>query len=610
MCGISGFSWKDEEKIDAMVKALSHRGPDASGIYTDENISLGHNRLSIIDLSDSANQPMFDTSEELVIVFNGEIYNFQEIRDQLVTEYKFKTKSDTEVILAGYKKWGVSVVEKLNGMFAFAIWNKRNGELFCARDHAGIKPFYYFWDGEKFIFASEIKAIFVHHIPRNLDRIAFNNYLRVLYVPEPNTLIKNIYKLAPSSILLFKDNKLKIEKYGKESKEKTNFSYSELTEILKSKVVEAVGRQMVSDVPVGVYLSGGIDSSSVLYSMTNFKRDIKTFSVGFELSEEEEKEKFNHDFDLAQKTAQFFNTDHRTLTVSSKDALGILEKSIYQNDDLISNPTSIPMMLLAEFAKKEVSVVLTGNGGDEFFGGYDRYRTAVASKYYKEIPFFIRSITNINKKLHKLDYKDEVDLFAQFMFQKDEKLDGVISKEFFEEDISSKDYFDRKYISKFQGDIAEILMQADQESWLPDQAFGLSDRMSMSSALEERVPLVDKEIIEFSRNLPREYKVDLFRTKKILKDAFRKDLPEFLFNQPKRGWFSPAAKWLRHEDFQFFARNVLSRSYYDETSGIFNWSQIEEVLNNHINKKEYNLTLIWSIISFQVWAKHNKIKVQ
>lgn len=609
MCGISGFNWSDGEKIRDMVAVLSHRGPDADGIYLDSHVSLGHNRLSIIDLSASANQPMLDLSEELVIVFNGEIYNFQEIKDQLESEYEFKTKSDTEVILAGYRKWGRSVVEKLNGMFAFAIWDKHNQELFCARDHAGIKPLYYFWDEEKFIFASELKGIFAHDVSRHLDKEAFNNYLRVLYVPEPRTLVKNIFKLPPSSTLLLKNKKLVIEKYGKYSQTKSDIPYSEAVEVMKDKVIEAVGRQLVADVPVGVYLSGGIDSSSILYSMTNFKKDIKTFSVGFELNEEEEREKFNHDFELARKTAQFFNTDHHSLMVSSKDALNIFEKSVNQNDDLISNPTSLPMMLLAEFAKKQVDVVLTGNGGDEFFGGYERYRTALVSKYYKKIPKFARNLANLNKKLHKLDYKSEVDFFAQFMFQKDDKLSRVVSSEFFERDVYSKEYFNDRYLSRFSGDVVDILMQADQESWLPDQAFGLSDRMSMSSALEERVPLADKEIIEFSRSLPREYKVDLFRTKKILKDAFKEDLPEFLFNQPKRGWFSPAAKWLRHRNFQLFAREVLSEHYYQGTVDLFNWSEVGEVLENHISRKEYNLTLIWVIICFQIWAKHYQIKI-
>jgi len=307
MCGISGFNWRSEEKIKTMVDSLSHRGPDADGIYVDERISLGHNRLSIIDLSANANQPMRDNSGEFVIVFNGEIYNFREIREKLKGEYDFKTNSDTEVLLAGYKKWGKNVINKLNGMFAFAIWDKRNRELFCARDHAGIKPFYYFWDGERFIFASEIKAILKHNMPRTINNDSFNHYLRVLYVPEPMTMIENIYKLPRQSTLILKGRNLLVEKYHEPILDTKHLSYEDTKSLLREKVISVVGRQLVSDVPVGVYLSGGIDSSAVLFSMTQFSKNINTFSVGFELGEREEKEKFNVDFELAKNRAPIRN---------------------------------------------------------------------------------------------------------------------------------------------------------------------------------------------------------------------------------------------------------------------------------------------------------------
>lgn len=609
MCGISGFNWKDENKIATMVKSLAHRGPDASGIFVDERISLGHNRLSIIDLSTNANQPMFDNKKELIVVFNGEIYNFQEIKKELEGEYEFKTKSDTEVILAGYRKWGKDVVNKLNGMFAFAIWDKRNEELFCARDHAGIKPFYYFWDGKRFIFASEMKAILKHDIPRTLNKDAFNHYLRVLYVPEPMTMIENIYKLPPKSTLIIKGNNLSVAEYIDPIGESKTFLYKKTKDLLREKVISAVGRHLVSDVPVGVYLSGGIDSSAVLFSMTQFSKNIETFSVGFELGEGEEKEKFNNDFELARKTAEFFGTKHNTLLISAKDARDSFEEAVSQCDDPISNPTSIAMMLLAKFAKSKVSVVLTGSGGDELFGGYDRYRMALAADYYKKLPKFIRAISNKHAKLFKLDYESGIDLFAQFMFEKDDKLSKVISPSVFKQNIDTKKYFQDRYLSKYGNDPASRFMKVDQESWLPDYFFMLSDKMSMASALEERVPLVDKELINFSKTIPMSYKLDLFKTKKILKDTFRNYLPNFLFNQPKRGWFSPGAKWLRDPEFAAFAREVLSQGYYEGTGALFNWPDVREMLDKHINKEKYNLTILWAILTFQVWAKIYNIKV-
>ena len=592
-----------------MVQALSHRGPDADGIFVDEGISLGHNRLSIIDLSADANQPMFDNARELVIVFNGEIYNFQEIKKELEGEYKFKTRSDTEVILAGYRKWGKSVVNKLNGMFAFAIWDRRTRELFCARDHAGIKPFYYFWDEERFIFASEVKAILKHDIPRILNTDAFNNYLRVLYVPEPMTMIENIYKLPPKSTLTLKDRHLSVVEYTDIAEDAKSLSYGETTSLLREKVIRSVGRQLVSDVPVGVYLSGGIDSSTVLFSMTQFNKNIETFSVGFELGEGEEKEKFNNDFELARKTANFFGTKHNQLLISAKDARDSFEEAVSQCDDPISNPTSVAMMLLAKFAKSKVSVVLTGSGGDELFGGYERYRMALAAQYYKKLPRFIRVVGDIHPKLSKLDYTSETDLFAQFMFEKDGTLSKVISPSVFRKDTHIKKYFQDRYLSQCSGAPADCFMKVDQESWLPDYFFMLSDKMSMASALEERVPLTDKELVAFSDAMPTQYKLDLFKTKKILKDAFRNDLPDFLFNQPKRGWFSPGAKWLRNPDFAKFAREVLSQDYYEGTGTLFNWKEVQNMLEKHIYKEKYNLTTLWAVLTFQVWARHYHIEV-
>ncbi len=591
MCGISGFNWKDEERVREMVSALSYRGPDANGVFVDEGISLGHNRLSIIDLSADANQPMFDNKNELSIVFNGEIYNFQELKKELEGEYEFKTKSDTEVILAGYRKWGREVVEKLNGMFAFAIWDKRDDSLYCARDHIGMKPFYYFWDPsmgsgqvKKFIFASEIRAILRHDIPRRLNLEAFNHYMRILYTPEPMTLVENLYKLPPSHSLLLKDGEISIKEYGQIVPNRSKLSYEDATSSLRSKVMEAVERHLVSDVPVGVYLSGGIDSSLVLSAMSKIHKGIKTFTIGFDVEGEDNKKKFNADFDLAQKTAEFFKTKHHPIVVSVKEALNALEEVVEHNSDPISNPTSIAMLLLARHAKKYVSVVLTGNAGDELFGGYDRYRKALIARLLYTTP----------------------DLFAKFMFEKDDKLSRVISHTVFIPDSKIKRYYEKYLVGS---DVADSLMNADRRSWLPDHFFMLSDKMSMASALEERMPLADKELLTFSRSVPRQYKVDVFKTKKILKNAFKEDLPDFLFDQPKRGWFSPAAKWFRDPEFSKFARGVLSEDYYVGSKSLFNWKEVQEMLDRHINKKEYNLTLLWAILTFQMWAKKYKIVV-
>ena len=609
MCGISGFNWQDEKKLGEMMDLLSHRGPDARGTFLAPGISLGHNRLSIIDTSVGANQPMSDNVGDLEIVFNGEIYNFLELKKDLAGEYDFKTKGDTEVILAVYKKWGKEAVKKLNGMFSFAIWDKRNQSLFCARDHAGMKPFYYFWDGKKFVFASEIKGILAHDIPRQLNFEAFNQYLRVSNSAEPLTLIEKINKLPPFHFLYLKGDCLMIESYDQDETIQTRQSSVEATQTLRKKVQEAVRRHLIADVPVGVYLSGGIDSSLVLASAVAERGKLETFSVGFELADQSEQNKFNQDLILAQKTADFFGVNHNRIMVSAQDMADNFEQMVCHNSDPVSNPTAMAMMLLSRLAKEKVTVALTGNGGDEYFGGYERYRKGLMAQYYQRLPHFVKYWGNKNSKIAKLDQGRPVDIFSQLMFEKDFKLSRVISPSFLIKGENVKSYFAQRYFEDCASDLADCLMKADQRSWLPDHFFMLSDKMSMANAVEERMPLADKELILFSRSIPRKFKIDLFGTKKILKDAFREDLPEYLFHQPKRGWFSPTAKWLREPILTNLAREILSPDYYQPTAKLFEWKAVGEMFDNHVSKKEYNLTLLWVMITFQAWARHNKIEV-
>lgn len=604
MCGINGFNWRDEDLIQKMNEATSHRGPDAKGVFFDEGVSLGQNRLSIIDLSAEANQPMFDNSKDLVIVFNGEIYNFKELKKELEDDYNFQTKSDTEVILAGYKKWGKEVVTKLNGIFAFVIWDKKEKEFFCARDHMGVKPFYYYWKDGKFIFSSGVNSILAHDIPRVLDLESFNEYLRVLYVPEPRTMIRGVNKLPPGHTMTVKDGRLYLSSYYIPEINIASLSYREAKEAVKKTVEEAVERQLISDVPVGIYLSGGIDSSIVLASASKVKKNIKTFSVSFALGEGEESEKFNKDSDLAKKTALHFGADHHVLLVTAEDVARELIPTIESMDDPISNPTAIPMRLLSRFAKKEVTVVLSGNGGDEFFGGYERYRMGRRVDLLGRIPF-IKYL--LPKKIRKALEMNALDRLAQFEFEKDFRLDRVVSEKYLNSGHEVKESFARYIESDL--DKTEALMMADVRSWLPDQALLLGDKMSMQGSVEERVPLLDKKILDLSLSLPLKFKVTPFETKKILKDAFRDILPKELFKEPKRGWFSPGAKWLRRPEILSIVDEVLSPDYYPETKDIFDWSALENMLKDHVEKKEYNLTVIWAIMTFQVWAKKNQIKL-
>jgi len=602
MCGISGFNWEDREMGLKMGNCIAHRGPDAAGIFAEPGVTLSHQRLSIIDLTESANQPMWDSGANFAIVFNGEIYNYLELRQEL-SEYNFKTQSDTEVILAGYLKYGKEVVKRLNGIFSFAIWDKRDESLLLARDHMGVKPMYYYWNGDKLIFASEITSILAHEIPRKLNLEAFNQYLRVLYVPEPNTMIVGVKKLPPGHFAVLKNGQFEVKRYYTAEFVTKDISYREAKEKVRTVVEEAVKRQMIADVPVGVYLSGGIDSSAVLAAAVKVKKNIKTFSVGFDLGDDEEEKKFNRDFELARYTSAYFGSEHHELRINSKDVAGSLEKIIESMDDPISNPTAIAMYHLAKFSKQHVTVVLSGNGGDELFGGYERYRMSRRIDFVGKLPFVKYFLP---KKMRGALEMSALERLIQFEFEKDHKLSRIVNSKYFTpQEVVGENF--KKYIQP--GNKTSALMMADVKSWLPDQALLLGDKMSMQGSLEERVPLLDLEVVYTAMQIPLRYKVTPFSTKKILKDAFKSVLPPVLLSEPKRGWFSPGAKWLRREEIQKIARAVLSESYNSETAPLFNWSEVQRMLEDHIDKREYNLTSLWMIMTFQIWAKKHRITI-
>jgi asparagine synthase (glutamine-hydrolysing) len=596
MCGINGFSWKDEALVKKMNEATRHRGPDGKGVYTGESVSLGHNRLAIIDLSERASQPMKSHDESLVITYNGELYNFRELRKEL-SEYPLRTESDTEVVLAAYQKWGSRCVEMFNGMFAFAIWDCTKQELYLARDHAGIKPLYYFHDGKRFIFSSEIKAILEHKIERKIGKKAMEHYFRLLYVPEPFTMFEGIMKFPVAHYGMVRDGSLTLTSYGKDF----THSVGSIREVVK----KAVESQLVSDRPVGVYLSGGIDSSAVLSSATKVHDKIDTFSVGFALSEDEENGKFNADFNLARRTAEHFRTNHHEVLLSPNEVPTLFEKAVLHMDEPISNATALAQLKLAEFARGYVAVVLGGDGGDELFGGYERYRLSyMASMYQKMIPEFVREYledTVGSEKLSKLGTPDGIDRFMLFMFQKEKVLREVLSSELVID--STKNFFGMRYFSSHGNDFERHFMKVDRHTWLVDESLMRADKMSMAFGLEERVPLLDREVITVAEQMSTKSKISLVNTKIAFRDAFKGHIPDFLYNEPKRGWFSPSAKWLRHKEVEEFAREILSPNYCDKTKDLFLWDSVERMLTDHIKKRRYNLTMLWAIMTFQVWAR-------
>jgi asparagine synthase (glutamine-hydrolysing) len=609
MCGINGFNFEDETLISRMNLTNKHRGPDGSAVYVKEGISFGHNRLSILDLSTAADQPMESADGRYIIVFNGEIYNFRELKKELIT-YKFKTSGDTEVILAAYIEYGLDCFEKLNGIFSLAIYDKEKKELIVARDPLGVKPFFYHFSGGRFLFSSEIKSLLEYSdLKRKLDIESLNLYLRFLYVPGPRTMLADVKKLEPGYLGIIRSGQLTLKKYKYWSKVKKLDDTADIYLQTKNKIEEAVVRQMVSDRPLGVYLSGGLDSSILLNCVSKKHKAIDTFSVGFDLPDPNDKERFNADFNLARKTAEFYGAKHHEILLSAEEVSDNFEKVIWYMDEPIGNATAWPLFALSHFAKKEVDVVFGGNGGDELFGGYERYRLSWLAKYYQKVPAFLRSILNrLSTKFAKLNIAEWSSRWLQLMAQKDKEVAPLVSARFYQSDLP-RSWLNNYYSKPDEQNNVDWFMELDQQTWLNDFALALDDRMSMANGIEGRVPLLDLELVDWSRRLPLSSKIGLFGTKLILKKAFRGELPGYLFSQPKRGFFSPGAKWLRNEKFKKKSKEILNPDYYPPIKELFNWGEIDKYLVDHENSKVYHFNLLWSLMIFIVWANRFKVKI-
>lgn len=608
MCGINGFNWQDENLIKSMNTKIAHRGPDDDGVFMLPEISLGHRRLSIIDLSSAAHQPMKTPDGRYAIVYNGELYNFKEIKAEL-KEFNFFSNSDTEVILYAFAKWGVDCLKKFNGIFAFAIWDADKKELFLARDQFGIKPLYYFYKNGKFIFSSEAKAILEHNnVGRELNYNALNNYLRFLYVLGPETMWADIKKLPPAHYARLRGDNLEIKRYYNLTAGDVPGNKNELKALIRKKTGEAVRSQLISDRPVGLFLSGGLDSSILCAVMAKENSNpIKTFSVGFETVETG---KFNADFDVAARTAKHFGAEHTPLMISAGDVARHFEDCVVAMDEPVSNHIQVATYLLAREAKKKVAVVLGGDGGDETFGGYDRYYYMyMIDRLRRTLPFLKNK--NISKALGVMTGRPDIflkiggtglDIFLSFMAQKENVVARFFKKEFNDPLAAGRSY--APYFADPLPDFANNIMRTDVGTWLVDESLIRSDKLTMAHGLEERVPLLDKNLVELAFSIPSKYKINTrYQGKKIFRDALADILPEFVLEQKKRGFFSPAAKWLRG-DLKLMAYEILSPGYTEKTAQLFNWDEIKNILDAHMEFRGYALNTIWSLMTFQVWAKN------
>jgi asparagine synthase (glutamine-hydrolysing) len=611
MCGICGFNWCDKGLLREMTDILRHRGPDSGGLYTDNNLSLGHRRLSIIDLSNAGRQPMYNEDGSVMIIYNGEIYNYKELRNELEKlNHKFQSNTDTETIIHGYEQWGEQITEKLNGMFAFCIYDQKKKKLFLARDRLGIKPLYYYWNNNKFIFASEIKAILLTEIPREVNLRAAREYLQLRYIPGEETLFKGINKLLPGHILTLENNNLEIKQFWDVPIPKIKKTeLDETKNTVGGILADSVQRRLIADVPVGVYLSGGIDSASILALASQIKEEpVKTFSVGFNTEVDE--------LNKAQKIAEHFNTDHHEIIIQ-KSISPLLPKLIWHLDMPHGDPVIIPQFKLSELASKKVKVVLSGEGADELYAGYVQYKTFLQARKAYLIPKTIT--TNIAQRtpikiLDKFfDYpsslgekgKEKIIDFLNNIRNKEKAYLDLISI------LSNKDrqlLFSEEFKNITQKPVTfeenrkpllNQLLHFDTKTWLPNYILFINDRMTMAHGIEGRVPFLDHRLVEHSTTLPGKFKLNGNTTKFILRETMKDILPNA--NVKKHAFFMPLDKWYK-EELKDLAEEILTPAKVKER-GYFHYYYLKRIWEKYNQSKLIYGKQLFTLINFELWHR-------
>lgn len=621
MCGICGYIHLDRSKnasediLKSMASTLSRRGPDDTGTYIKNNIALGHKRLSIIDLR-TGHQPMSCSDGSMWAVYNGEIYNFKEMRSVLQARgHVFRTNSDTEVLLASYKEYGEDCLKHFNGMFAFAVWDSAKETLFLARDRFGKKPLYYACLDNQFIFASELKAVLKHpSVKKEIDLDGLKKYFSYEYIPAPYTIFKNIKKLEAAS-------KISVRGYRQSSPEaywdidlnrKNQYTVIETKEKLFDLFRESVRKRLISDVPLGVFLSGGIDSSSVVAMMSDLMKpkDIKTFSIGFKESGYDESED-------SRLVASYFGTDHREEILDQSVMIEVLPEILDYMDEPFADSSIIPTYLVSRFTRKHVTVALGGDGGDELFAGYPSFKAHKLDYYLRIVPDFLKAkpleITASLMPASKT--KSYIQRFAKGLSFPESLRHQVwigaftpsAQKELFSKSNSAgllnKDVYNltQKFFEKARTlDVLDRAAYIYMKMYMTDDILAKVDRASMANSLEVRAPFLDKDFVEFAFTIPSELKMRGFSQKWILKRAMEKKLPPEIFKKPKHGFAVPVARWLR-ADLKGLLLEAFDKKKI-EREGIFDYNYINSLIAQFLKNDDKGLTKeVWSLFMFELW---------
>jgi asparagine synthase (glutamine-hydrolysing) len=624
MCGIAGWANLEnkplhnsgEAVLHRMCERMKHRGPDSEGLWTDESIALGMRRLSIIDLH-TGEQPVYSEDRSIVVVMNGELYNFREVRADLEKRgHKFETQTDTEILPHLYEEYGDAMLEHINGMFAFALWDKRKKKLLIARDKFGEKPLYYgVFDG-KLIFASEPKVLLANpSVKAEINTDALRSYLSFDYVPAPNSIYKNIYKLPAAHLLILEKGEVKTRRYWNLTwqKSSTNLSLSDSANELRELLADAVRMRLVSDVPLGILLSGGVDSSTVAALATQFSTEkVKTFSIGFEEDSFDESK-------YARQVAKHLNTEHYEEKLSVEKAADLISEIGTWLDEPLSDGSLIPTLLLSRFVRKHVTVALGGDGGDEIFAGYPMYYAHKVAGVYGKVPRFLRSgliepIVNnlpVSNRNMSFDYKakrfvaaSKYDLVTRHhsffgSFSIDEQ-QNLLSREVLAA-TSNDIYKDAKDLLKICDATNEIeqMQFLDINYYMAEDILTKVDRASMAVSLEVRAPFLDPRVAQFAASIPLEYKLKGSKGKYILKKAVEPLLPKNILHRPKKGFGIPIAEWLKGR-LNPLMHDLLAPDRL-KNQGLFDEKFVQKLIKEHETNAASHHKQLWTLLVFQLW---------
>lgn len=622
MCGIAGFhGFEDKALLKRMCDVIRHRGPDDYGYFTGKNICMGNRRLSIIDLK-TGRQPIHNEEETLWIVFNGEIYNYRELKETLESRgHRFYTDSDTETIVHAYEEYGDQCPSMLRGIFTFAIWDSVRERLFLARDRLGVKPLYYARIGGRFLFASEIKSILEYPVKRRVDLRALDSYLTFRYVPDSRTLFKGIRKLMPGRTLALEKGRCSVRKYwdieSRETERSLGFYEKRLLNLLR----ESVKMRLISDVPLGVYLSGGFDSSSVVALMKSMSDDpINTFSIGFGSDDPVNELKY------ARQVAEHFGTNHHEI-ISGRESMKILPKVVFHLDEPIVDATTIPTHILAEKSKKHFTVALTGEGGDEMFGGYVQYRSILlGEKIRRIIPgFFMKKMIGVTPvgvldrffeypnsigekgKERLYDYVESLGdrgksyhSFISLFTEHDKDMLYSDPMKYGKNRADHPGWLNRNFLGGRKGKFIDRIFMTELKTWLPNYILLRLDKMTMASGIEGRVPYLDHKLAEFSASIPSGLKIRGMDEKYIFRKTMGRFLPKMIRKRKKYPFFIPIHRW--SGEIMEIAENLLSERV-SERKDYFRQEYVRKAFENFERSELVYSRQIWGLLMFEIWHR-------